>query len=71
MPKYRIVSYSQIEKRPKRERRGEMDSELQILFLVRESLPSLYKYGQSGRRQFSGQEGELLYAERASRGYHI
>ena len=37
MPKYRIVSSSQIEKRPKRGRRGKIDSELQILFLVRES----------------------------------
>ena len=35
MPKYRIVSSSQIEKRPKRGRRGEIYSELQILFLVR------------------------------------
>ena len=41
MPKYRIVSSSQIEKRPKRGRRGEIDSELQILFLVRESSFSL------------------------------
>ena len=41
MPKYRIVSSSQIEKRPKRGRRGEINSELQILFLVRESSFSL------------------------------
>ena len=30
---------------------------------------SLYKYGRFDRRRSSGQEGELLYAERASRGY--
>ena len=40
-------------------------------FLERESLPSLYVYERSDRRQSSGQEGKLLYAERASRGYQI
>ena len=39
--------------------------------LVRESLPSLYKYERSDRRQYSGQEGKMLHAERASRGYRI
>ena len=39
--------------------------------LERESLTSLYKYGRSDRRQASGQEGELLYAERETRGYRI
>ena len=37
----------------------------------RERETSLYKYARSDRRQSSGQEGELLYAERASRGYRI
>ena len=41
MPKYRIVSSSQIEKRTKHGRRGKIDSELRILFLVRESSFSL------------------------------
>ena len=40
-PKYQIVSSSQIEKRPKCGKRGKIDSELHILVLVRESLPSL------------------------------
>ena len=42
-----------------------------MVVLERESLTSLYKYARSDYRQPSGQEGELLYAERASRGYQI
>ena len=41
----------------------------QIFF--RERATSLKKYGEFDRRQASGQEGEMLYAERASRGYRI
>ena len=44
---------------------------LDILVLERESVASLKKYGQSDRRQSSGQERTLLYEERASRGYQI
>ena len=40
-------------------------------FVVREGLTSLLKYGRSDRRQSSRQEGELLYAERATRGHRI
>ena len=40
-------------------------------FLERERLTFLYNIAQSDRWQSSGQEGELLYAERASRGYRI
>ena len=39
--------------------------------LERESLASLKNTGRSDRRQLSVQERELLYAERASRGYRI
>ena len=42
-----------------------------ISFLERECLPSLKISEQSDRRQSSGQEGKLLYAEIASRGYQI
>ena len=41
------------------------------VFVERESEASLENIGRSDRRQFSGQEGKLLYAERASRGYRI
>ena len=37
----------------------------------REGLTSLYKCGRSDRRQASEQEGEMLYGERATRGYRI
>ena len=37
----------------------------------REGLLSLQKCGRSDRRQASGQEGEMLYAERATGGYRI
>ena len=42
---------------------------LDLIFLKRECLPSLYVSARSDRRQSSGQEEELLYAERVSRGY--
>ena len=42
-----------------------------MVVLERRSLTSLSIYDKSDRRQSSGQEGELLYAERASRGYRI
>ena len=46
-------------------------AETKMMVLERESLTYLYKYVQSYRRRSSGQEGELLYAERALRGYQI
>ena len=42
-----------------------------MVVLERRSLTSLYIYDKSDRRQSSGQEGKLLYAERASCGYRI
>ena len=40
-------------------------------FLEKESRHSLQDCRRSDRRRSSGQEGKLLYAERASRGYQI
>ena len=42
-----------------------------MVVLERRSLTSLYIYDKSDRQRSSGQEGELLYAERASCGYRI
>ena len=42
-----------------------------MVVLERRSLTSLYICDKSDRRRSSRQEGELLYAERASRGYQI
>ena len=46
-------------------------AETKMVVLERESLTFLYKYARSDRRRSSGQKGELLYAERALRGYQI
>ena len=42
-----------------------------VTFLEREAPPSLLVISRSNRRQLSVQWGEMLYAERASRGYQI
>ena len=71
MTKEPIVLISYLQKGEKREKRDFRTVGFQILSLEREYLTSLYIYKRSDRRQSSGQEGKMLYAERASRGYRI
>ena len=71
MTKEPIVLISYLQKGEKREKRDFRTVGFQILSLEREYLTSLYIYKRSDRRQSSGQEGKMLYAERASRGYQI
>ena len=69
--KYGIVLLLQSKcKKENVKNQGRTSNRIQFVFF-REGLPSLYKYGRSDRRQSSGQEGKLLYAERATRGHRI